>query len=150
MIKGATGSTIGNVKCGNLILENAVYLPQTTHNLVSLKRLFEKGHQIEWNTDQVLVKENVTTLFYKPKTKNGFYIIQNPNSEIILETLKGEDILSYHRDYDHASANQLYRILKLTRSAKARKKLVKEVVKKCPICESNNFKIRFKRSISCK
>jgi len=149
LIKGATGSTIGNVKCGNLILENAVYLPQTTHNLVSLKRLFEKGHQIEWNTDQVLVKEN-DNIVLQAENKNGFYIIQNPNSEIILETLKGEDILSYHRDYDHASANQLYRILKLTRSAKARKKLVKEVVKKCPICESNNFKTRFKRSISCK
>lgn len=47
-------------------------------------------------------------IILQAENKNGFYIIQNPNSEIILETLKGEDILSYHRDYDHASANQLY------------------------------------------
>ena len=56
LTKGVTGSTvaktIGNVKWGNLVFENEVYLPQATHNLLSLKRLFKKGYQFEWNTDQ--------------------------------------------------------------------------------------------------
>lgn len=137
IIKGATGSTVakmtGNVKCGNIILENAIYLPQAAHNVVSLKKLFEKGYEVEWNKDEVLVKHDNERIL-EAKNKNGFYIVQNPSSEIVLETLKGEDILSCHKDYGHASANQLYRIIKMTRSAKASKKLVKEVVRKCPIC----------------
>jgi len=141
-IKTANGSSevqlVGTARCGNLVLEDAIYLEHGTHNLVSLSRLLRKGFRIVWNYDKALIygrDDKVVTVAHE---RNGVYVMDNPGLELVLEvsvSSKHKDFLaSVHASYGHASVNKMLKIVESISEKKFSQDQIRKTVQECEVC----------------
>lgn len=103
----------GTVVTDNCVLEDVLYVPDLTRNLLSVKAITEKDGQVTFKNNKVYVSKNNSILFEGEKSKNGLYLINLYNDideTSLLTQNKHEKLEEWHRKLGHLSISSMRKL----------------------------------------
>lgn len=124
----------GKVKTKDVILNDVLYVPELTKNLLSVKAITERGGQIKFNENRVEIFKDKIKIMEGKKNENGLYEIQLKNEEILIAE-STDSIRELHAKLGHLPIEKMKKLTKLADGIKIiTDSDIKEFDKTCETC----------------
>ena len=115
-------STFNGVPC-RVTLNDVLYIPGVSHNLISLSQLGQQGYKGTWD-DRELLAYSGGTLAVGGKQEQGLYIVEEVHLAVdaLVADYIGEQssINLWHKRLAHASEKYLKKVIKLPKGVQTR------------------------------
>lgn len=94
---------IGCVVNGECILNNVLYVPELSKNLLSVNSITENAGEVLFTKDKVVISKNKEIILEGSKNKNGLYVVKLKSDKMEKSMLCSteDDIYGWHRKLGH-------------------------------------------------
>lgn len=126
---------IGTIETENCILNNVLFVPELSKNLLSVSAIVKNGGQVIFSKDKVEIRKD-DKKFTANKTKQGLWKVnlKKEEKENALSTSEQETACEWHRKLGHLGAKNMKRLMKLTDGISYAADEIEEVTRQCEIC----------------
>jgi len=126
---------IGTVETENCILNDVLFVPELSQNLLSVSAIVKNGGKVDFARNKAEIKKYGKT-FVAYKTKQGLWAVAfgKPVRQHALLTKNQEIAYEWHRKLGHLGAKNMMRLMKQSDGMKLTREEIEEATKKCEIC----------------
>lgn len=135
----------GKIMSEKCILNNVTYIPDLSRNLLSVNEITNKGGEVKFTKEEVIITKENEEILKGTKQRNGLYIVNlQENEEQSLLSAREIKIKNCHKKLAHLSGPNMKKLIDLSTGLDVRK-CDFEDFEKCETClESKQTRIPFK------
>lgn len=128
----------GNIKFDQCQLNNVLYIPSLTSNLLSVNAITNNGGIVTFTKNEVFVKHKGQLVLERKKTARGLYEInlkKNINEMSHLTTETDKQIKNWHKKLGHPSIGTMKKLLEISEGMNFTNKDFDQLDKICETCQ---------------